>query len=239
LAKLEKRFLEVHEQYIAGEGKKKREFRNWCNLTLKEQAKECGKDMQRLYAVAYRQLSAYVHGSAWALRRQDAYIRASYDPTVIMVDFAHLTRILLAVWIEWAKIMSEELGWQVLQRTPDIIHRCNKLDEATMERVAEMRRRRSEEGDAELRTVIENKIPRCILCNGQAGEDSKSFSLSPEADELLKREMPGVDYKAFLSQNPICAKCQALPRADRQRLVQKAILRELELYRESIKNKKK
>ncbi len=80
---LEKRFEEVHRRYTYEDSKgKTREFKNWCDLTLKNQADECGVEMQKLYALGYRQLSAYVHGSAWALRRQEAYIRMGYDQTV-------------------------------------------------------------------------------------------------------------------------------------------------------------
>ena len=78
-AELEKRFAEVRERYtyVDRNGKRKK-FKGWCKLTLKDQADECGREMQKLYAIGYRQLSAYVHGSAWALRRQGAYIRTGF-----------------------------------------------------------------------------------------------------------------------------------------------------------------
>ena len=61
----------------------------------------------------------------------------------MMIDFANLTRVLLAVWIEWLKIMSQELGWQALQRTPGIVDRCNELDEATMQAVTRIRKQKT------------------------------------------------------------------------------------------------
>ena len=47
-AELEKRFAEVCGRYTYVDRKKKpREFKNWCNLTLKNQVDECGAEMQK------------------------------------------------------------------------------------------------------------------------------------------------------------------------------------------------
>lgn len=236
-AELRKRFDEVRGRYtyVTRKSKKTREFKNWCNLSLKEQADKCGAEMQKLYAIGYRQLSAYVHGSAWALRRQEAYIRKSYDQTVVMIDFANLTRILLAVWVEWLKIMSQELGWQVLEQAHSIVDRCNELDETTLQTVAKIR---EQEGGTATESESEamDGESRCLLCNEPAGEGSKSFSLTPEAKERFESAYPDADPEAVLSRNVICAKCQALSQEERQKLAQRAIARELKSYRDFVRD---
>jgi hypothetical protein len=225
-AEVEKRFTELRGRYVTSKG---REFRNWCNLSLKTQAEECGANIQRLYEIGYQQLSAYVHGSAWALRRQEAYIRTTYDQTVVMIDFANLTRILLAVWTEWLTILSEELGWQALRRVPDILDRCNKLDEATMQAVANIRKRQAQNVNKSREGAGEEV--RCVLCDAPAGEGSKKqFTLSPEAKERLTRMYPGADPEAVLLRNVICTKCLMLSSEERQSMAQKALVRELKFY---------
>lgn len=232
-----KRFEKVHDRYtyVTRKKKKTKEFKNWCNLSLKEQADECGIEMQKLYAIGYRQLSAYVHGSAWALRRQEAYISKNYDQTVVMIDYANLTRMLLAVWIEWLKIMSQELGWQALGNAHSIVERCNELDEATLQRVTKLRKQ-----GRETATKSESKAAdaesRCVLCDGPAGEGSRSFSITPEASALLKFGHPDADPETVLSKNVICAKCQALSQEERQKLAMEAIERELKSYRDFIRD---
>jgi hypothetical protein len=215
-ASLKKRFTEVCGRYVASEGKKRREFRNWCNLSLRDQAEKCGADIQKLYAIGYRQLSAYVHGSAWALRRQEAYIRTSYDQTI--------------VWIEWLKIMSQELGWQALQRTPGIVDRCNELDEATMQAVTRIRKQKTGNVTGSGNEAADDE-PRCILCGAPAGEGSKRFSLTPEAKEQFSRAHADADPETVLLRNVVCAKCQMLQPEERRNLAQKAIARELKSYR--------
>jgi hypothetical protein len=49
---------------------KQRPFKNWCNKRIDEQAHDRGADIERLYKLVYKQMSAYVHGSAWSLRRR-------------------------------------------------------------------------------------------------------------------------------------------------------------------------
>ena len=236
-ADLEKRFVEVHGRYtyVARKSKKTREFKNWCNLSLKDQADKCGAEMQKLYALGYRQLSAYVHGSAWALRRQGAYIRTGYDQTVVMVDFANLTRILLALWVEWLKIMSQELGWQALERAHSIVDRCNELDENTVQVVAKIRK---QEAGALAKSESESidVESRCVLCDEPAGEGNKSFSLSPEVRERFSLTYPDADPEAVLSRNVICARCRRLSQEERQKLAQRAIARELKSYRDFIRD---
>ena len=191
--------------------------------------------MQKLYALGYRQLSAYVHGSAWALRRQEAYIRTGYDQTVVMVDFANLTRILLAVWVEWLKIMSQELGWQALGRAHSLVDRCNELDETTVQVVAKIRKQEAGAVTKSEREAMDGES-RCALCDEPVGEGSKSFSLTPEASERFGLAYPDADPEAVLSRNVICARCQTLSQEERQKLAQRAIARELKSYRDFIRD---
>jgi hypothetical protein len=234
-AELERHFREVHRRYTYVDHKgKPRAFKNWCNLTLKDQANECGAEMQKLYALCYRQLSAYVHGSAWALRRQESYSRTGYDRTVVMIDFANLTRILLAVWVDWLKIMSDRLGWQALDRAHGIVDRCDRLDEATVQVVAKIRKQQTGAVTRSGSEAVEGET-RCVLCDAPAGEGSQSFSLTPESREWFLRVYPDADPEAVLLRSAICAKCQTLPPLERQDLAQRAIARELRSYRDFIR----
>lgn len=99
---------------------------NWCNVTLKKQAAECG--LSKLYEIVYGQMSAYVHGSAWSLRRQTAYSRKHYDSKVVLVDVSTIVRTTIAVWLEWAKFADRELGWSLLNRAHSIVSQCDALD---------------------------------------------------------------------------------------------------------------
>lgn len=225
---LEKRFSEVRGQYSFQDSKgRTREFKNWCKHTLKDQADQCGTEIKKLYAIAYRQLSAYVHGSAWALRRQEAYSRTGYDQTVVLIDIANLTRILLAVWLEWLKIMSEELDWQTLTRAHAIVDRCNELDEITKQEVANLRRQEKEPVSG-LGSDTPGKKSRCVLCDEPAEEGSKSFILTPEAKEVFNHSFPDADIENFLSTYVLCERCKKLPPKERQNMVQSAIEREVD-----------
>ncbi len=105
--------------------------RNWCNASVRIQAKDCGHE--KLYEVVYGQLSAYVHGSAWSLRRQTAYSRKHYDKNVVLVDIATIVRTTVAIWIEWAKFIDRELGWSLMTKAGPIAVRCEALDAAQFE----------------------------------------------------------------------------------------------------------
>jgi hypothetical protein len=99
---------------------------NWCNATLKTQAEESG--LSKLYEIVYGQMSAYVHGSAWSLRRQTAYSQMHYDAKVVLVDVATIVRTTIAVWLEWAKFADSQLGWRLVIRAPSIVAQCDALD---------------------------------------------------------------------------------------------------------------
>ncbi len=107
---------------------KQRPFKNWCDKRIDEQAHDCGPDIKRLYKLVYKQMSAYVHGSAWSLRRQLSYSAIHYNPQIVHVDIATIVRTVLAVWVEWAKSVDKELQWNLLEPSSDFINQVNELD---------------------------------------------------------------------------------------------------------------
>jgi hypothetical protein len=108
--------------------KRRRAFSNWCNRSMSLQAQDCGPSFQRLYELVYRQMSAYIHGTAWSLRRQVSYSRDHYDPRVILNDVASIIRTTTAVWVEWAKFCMEVLGWKLSETIPEFISRLEDLE---------------------------------------------------------------------------------------------------------------
>ena len=90
-----------------------RPFSNWCGKNMFDQARDCGPSFQRLYELVYRQMSSYIHGTAWSLRRQISYSRDHYQPVVILNDIATIVRTALAVWVEWGKFCIEVLNWRL------------------------------------------------------------------------------------------------------------------------------
>lgn len=99
---------------------KERPFRNWCNLPISQQATKCGKNFAHLYDIVYSELSAYVHGSQWSLRRQLAYSDKHYDPEAVLVDIATIVRKTITVWEEWARFCDEQLGWELSAMLPHV-----------------------------------------------------------------------------------------------------------------------
>jgi len=105
-----------------------RSFSNWCNVSISAQARECGPDYQRLYELVYKQMSSYIHGSAWSLRRQVFYSRDHYRPDVILNDIATIIRTGSVVWVEWAKFCIEILNWRLLDRIIEVPGRLEEMD---------------------------------------------------------------------------------------------------------------
>lgn len=99
---------------------RRRPFPNWCNKSMFVQARDCGPSFQRLYELVYRQMSSYIHGTAWSLRRQVSYSRDHYRPDVILNDIAAIVRTASAVWVEWAKFCIEILDWRLSDRIMEI-----------------------------------------------------------------------------------------------------------------------
>jgi hypothetical protein len=114
--------------FVNGRGKA-RAFRNWCDKTIGDQARECGDDLARLYRLVHKQMSAYVHGSAWSLRRQLAYSRAHYRAEVVHVDVATIVRAATVVWLEFAKFWRAQLGRDLARSAIEFAERLEDLDE--------------------------------------------------------------------------------------------------------------
>lgn len=108
---------------------RKRPFINWCNKSIANQASDCGPEFKRLYQLVYKQMSSYIHGSAWSLRRQISYSRAHYDPDIVLNDIATIIRTALAVWVEWAKFCISTIGWRLHDTLLDLPKRIDDLDE--------------------------------------------------------------------------------------------------------------
>ncbi|MBN1156936.1 hypothetical protein JXA85_04930 [Candidatus Woesearchaeota archaeon] len=109
--------------------KRKRRFINWCNKNIANQASECGPEFKRLYELVYKQMSSYIHGSAWSLRRQISYSRAHYNSDIILNDIATIVRTTLVIWVEWAKFCISTLGWRLHDTILNLPIRLDELDE--------------------------------------------------------------------------------------------------------------
>lgn len=130
LDSLKTKYETIKPQYTFTDKKgQKRQFTNWCNTTIANQAKQCGLHVQRLYSLVYSQLSSYVHGSAWSLRRQLSYSANHYDAQVVLNDIATIIRTTFVVWEEWAKFCDEQLGWSLGNYIPEMARRLTILDQ--------------------------------------------------------------------------------------------------------------
>ncbi|MFZ0246619.1 DUF5677 domain-containing protein [Candidatus Binatus sp.] len=105
-----------------------RPFSNWCDTSIRQQARHCGDNLLRLYDIVYSQLSAYIHGSEFSLRHQIAYSGRHYDAGTVLVDITTIVRTILVVWEEWARLCDELLGWKLSQLLPEIVDRLARLD---------------------------------------------------------------------------------------------------------------
>ena len=108
---------------------RKRPFINWCNKSIANQASECGPEFKRLYELVYKQMSSYIHGSAWSLRRQISYSRAHYDSDIVLNDIATIVRTALVIWAEWTKFCISTLGWRLHDTLLNLPIRLDELDE--------------------------------------------------------------------------------------------------------------
>jgi hypothetical protein len=129
VSQLEGGYEHVKAQYVFTDRKgKQRPFLNWCNASLAKQASECGPRIRRIYEIVYSQLSAYVHGSAWSLRRQYSYSKAHYDAGVVLNDVATIVRTAMVTWEEWARLCDEQVGWSLRAVLPSIVGQLGHLD---------------------------------------------------------------------------------------------------------------
>lgn len=104
-------------------------FPNWCNRNMFLQSRDCGPSFQRLYELVYKQMSSYIHGTAWSLRRQVSYSRDHYRPDVILNDIAAIVRTASAVWVEWAKLCIEILNWRLSDTIMEIPAMIEEMEE--------------------------------------------------------------------------------------------------------------
>jgi hypothetical protein len=103
--------LRPRYQFVDKNGKT-RNFQNWANRTIADMSRD-SPTTKRLYELIYRQLSSYVHGSAWSFRHIPAYSAKHYDAQVVYRDVAQVSLGTLAVWEAFADFCENELGWSM------------------------------------------------------------------------------------------------------------------------------
>jgi len=134
--KVESIFESIKEKYevarlkysFIDKNNKRRPFINWCNKSIADQAAECGPEFHRLYDLVYKQMSSYIHSSAWSLRRQISYSRAHYDSDIVLNDIVTIIRTALVIWVEWAKFCIFTLGWRLQETLLNLPNRIDELD---------------------------------------------------------------------------------------------------------------
>lgn len=117
---LSEAYEKATKTYTCEKKGRRKPFINWCNKPIASQASECGPQFRRIYELVYKQLSSYIHGSAWSLRRQIFYSRKHYQPDVVLNDIAAIVRIALAVWVEWAKFCEDVMGWRLADTIKEV-----------------------------------------------------------------------------------------------------------------------
>jgi len=127
---LEQKYESANQTYsFVDRNGRTRPFKNWCNKDIASQASECGPAFKRLYELVYRQMSSYIHGSAWSLRRQLSCSRAHYDSDIVLNDVATIVRTALVIWVDWARFCNSELGWRLHDTLLNLPKRLDELDE--------------------------------------------------------------------------------------------------------------
>ena len=126
---IKKKYEEANPIYsFTNKKNKEKPFINWCNKSIASQAFECGTDFKRLYELVYKQMSSYIHGSAWSLRRQISYSKVHYNSDIILNDIATIVRTTLVVWVDWAKFCVSALGWRLHDTLLNLPERLDELD---------------------------------------------------------------------------------------------------------------
>jgi len=130
LEKLASDYARVRPRYqFTDRQGKVRDYINWCNRSIADQAKDCGASYERLYRLVYAQMSAYVHGSAWSLRHLAAYSQKAYDPEVVLWDVTAIVTATIAVWLEFSAFAADTFGWKINEHAPGIIATAKLLAE--------------------------------------------------------------------------------------------------------------
>jgi hypothetical protein len=115
-------------QYTDKKGKTRR-HKNWANRSIADMAR-VSEETTRLYELIYRQLSSYVHGSAWSFRHIPAYTPQYYDANIVLGDIAQVTLGTLVVWQVFAAFVSTHLGWGMgaaVAAVSDTVHALSKV----------------------------------------------------------------------------------------------------------------
>jgi len=107
---------------------KQRLYQNWCNKSISDQAKECGDHIFRLYKVAYKFLSSYIHSSAWSLNRQVYYSQKHYNSNIVHQDIANITRVTFAIWAEWCIFCDRNLNWHISNKANGLIKKLEEIE---------------------------------------------------------------------------------------------------------------
>lgn len=89
------------------------------------------KQTDRLYGLIYRQLSSYVHGSAWSFRHVPAYTPRYYDANVVLADVAQVALGTLAVWQVFAAFVESNLGWDLQGDNLGVAKKVHELSKLT------------------------------------------------------------------------------------------------------------
>jgi hypothetical protein len=125
---LSEAYEKAKKTYTFENKNRQKPFINWCNKSIASQASECGPQFRRLYELVYKQLSSYIHGSAWSFRKQVSYSRKHYQSDVVLNEVAAIVRIALAVWVEWAKFCTDVLDWRLTETIMNVPKILEELD---------------------------------------------------------------------------------------------------------------
>lgn len=132
LAQIQVEYRELLPTYSHVDEKGKRQiYRTWSGKKIAELAEDPNVALGRFYKAVYKQMSAYIHGTSWSLRREHAYYANNYDSKIVLVDVATIVRNTIGVWVEWGKFCQQELGWQLVPVCARLIERIDELDRIT------------------------------------------------------------------------------------------------------------
>lgn len=107
-----------------------RRYSNWANTSIADMAK-VSKQTERLYELIYRQLSSYVHGSAWSFRHIPSYTPRYYDANVVLADIGQVTLGTLVVWQVFTEFVETNLGWDMHSAALNIVSKAQQLAKLT------------------------------------------------------------------------------------------------------------
>lgn len=107
-----------------------RPYSNWANTSIADMAK-VSKQTERLYELIYRQLSSYVHGSAWSFRHVPSYTPRYYDANVVLADITQVSLGTLVVWQVFTEFVETHLGWDLRSAAVVVANKAQELSKLT------------------------------------------------------------------------------------------------------------